>query len=146
MPLSARVFSVSMIIVSISAASDSLTSLSPQPKNVSRLSASNPVPSESVLPRPESIRALRKGDAEFPRRICSSRASASTSKGSLISVVSHATQTWHFFDASSFLSRGYGYVTSFGLSHRGWQGTSVFGSMRSQAGVWEKSLSRMNAR
>ncbi len=131
MPLSTRHFKVSKIIVSIFSAADSSTSLSPHTNMESLLSAWKPVPSDRAVPSSESINALRKGEAEFPRRICSSSIRARISKKSLISAVRHAMQTWHFFDGSSLSPSGYLFIIFLGLFQRGWERTSVLGSIRS---------------
>ncbi len=94
------------MIDSILPETDFSTSLSPQTNMVSLLFESYPVPSLRAVPRFESIKDLRSGDAEFPRRICSSRVRTSTSKEFFMSAVSHATQIWYFFDGSSFLPTG----------------------------------------
>ena len=100
---SARSFRVLKMMDSISGASPGSTSLRPQANRVSRLSESKPDASQRDDPSLESIRALRKGEAALPMRMCPRRDSTRTSKELLMSAVSQATQTRR---ATSSLSTG----------------------------------------
>src|SRR3989339_1176038 len=100
-PLSARFLRVEKMIFSTFLTESLAMSLSPQENMVSRFSASKPDESDRAEPNEESMRAFLKGDEEFPSRICSRTVRTRTSKESLTSQVSQATQAWYFLEMSS---------------------------------------------
>ena len=128
-PSAARRSRVPSTIRSTGSAASAATSLSPAVKCVSRFSASYPLPSDSAEPRPESISALRSGEAALPSRICSSSERPSTAPVSRMSLVSQATHAWCRRAGSSVRPNGYGNRALRGAAQRGCGGTSVAGSI-----------------